>query len=178
MGRKSTSSIARLPKPLLDEINRRLRDGQTYDDVLAAVQGMGGSISRSALGRYGKRFQEAAEAIMRTREMALAIGTDLGESDTTAVRMIAEHLHSLLFKVQMSLEQEGAPDPKTLQQLSEALKNIVMAVKHSTDTELKIRARAVAEAAETAEQVAKSEGLSQSTIEAIKASILGLRGGA
>ena len=58
MGRKST--VAALPKELVEACNGLIRDGHTIDQILTALQVLGADVSRSAVGRYVKQASRIA----------------------------------------------------------------------------------------------------------------------
>ena len=55
----AASTMRRLPRQVLDAVNRLLEEGRTIDEVTAFLQEMGAEVSRSSVGRYRKQWAEA-----------------------------------------------------------------------------------------------------------------------
>jgi hypothetical protein len=174
MGTKST--IRRLPDELRKEIDRLLADGRhTIRDVTAHLQSMGAAVSKSAVHRYSQDFERVAQDIRLAREMANAIGRELeAVPDGDSGRLVIESLQALLLRARMQISNADELDVDDFAKLSRAAKDLAAALKSNVDTELSIRKRVAAEAAEAAETVATEQGLSGTTVEAIKARILGI----
>lgn len=173
MGRKS--SIRKLPEELRAELDRLLRDGKhTLVEITAHLRSLGAGVSKSAVHRYSQDFEALASDIRIAREMAQAIGQELEGVDGDAGRLAIESLQALLFRARRQLSDAGDIDIESFGLLARATKDLQAALKSNVDTELKIRERAARDAAAAAERVASEEGLSASTIDSIKASILGI----
>jgi len=182
MARKST--VKTLPAQIRAEVDRLLGDGRfTLDDVVTHLRKLGADVSRSALGRYSKEFEEVAARMRESREVATAFARELGEIPNNDMgRILVEMLHGLVFRVlkQRTKEDQDAPvKPMDLMLLAKAIKESVGSTKISAELEMKIRDRVAAETAQkaagVAEDVAREKGLSAETVEAIKARILGIR---
>ena len=52
----AASTMRRLPRQVLDAVNRLLEEGRTIDEVTAFLQEMGAEVSRSSVGRYRKQW--------------------------------------------------------------------------------------------------------------------------
>jgi hypothetical protein len=173
MGHRRHSSITRMPPELRREIERLLGEGRTYDEIVGAVRTLGGQVSRSAVGRHALEWRELTDRLRLAREMSQAIGRELDEVDGDAGRLVIESLQGLLLQAQLELGKD-AVDPATIASMSRAVRDLQSALKTNVDTEFKIRERAAKDAAKAVEQVATEQGLSGPTVEAIKASILGI----
>lgn len=181
MARKST--VHRLPPALKQKLDELLSDGgYTLDEILAHLNQLGATVSRSALGRYSKNFAAVRERLAKAREMAAAFAQDIGTvGEGQLGRTIAELMQSLIFDLLMAradVAEGGSLDAEEIMFLSKSIKDLQAAMKASIDAQLKIREeerkKAVNEAAAAAEKTAKAAGLSRDTIEAIKAGILGI----
>lgn len=170
------SSIKRLPPELRKELDRLLGDGRlTIREITAHMQQLGASVSKSSVGRYSQDYERVAANIRMAREMAQAIGRELDVmSDGDAGRLAIESLQATLLRVQMRLVEDDELDAKMIADLARAAKDLASGMKSSVEVEIKVRDRAAREAARAAETTARSEGLSESTVEKIKASILGI----
>lgn len=173
MGR---SSIHRLPPELRAEIDRLLADGRfTIREVTAHLQELGADVSKSAVHRYSQEFEKVAADIRLAREMAVAIGRELETMpEGDAGRLAIESLQALLLRARMQVATADELNVKEIAELSRAAKDLSTALKSNVDVELKIRTRAAKEAAEAAGEAAKAAGLTADTVDAIKASVLGI----
>lgn len=72
MARRRTrvsSSITKLPEAVRDQLDAMLLDtANSYDDIVAWLAGQGYTISRSAVGRYAIRANQATQRITETLE--------------------------------------------------------------------------------------------------------------
>lgn len=171
------SSIRRLDPELRAELDRLLSDGRhTIRDITAHLRELGAEVSKSAVHRYSQDFERVAKDIRLAREMAVAIGRELAAvPDGDSGRLVIESLQTLILRARMQLaEDDGDLDIKELSHLSRAAKDLQAALKSNVETELKIRSRAAQDAAEAAEEAARSEGLTEGTIDLIRAKILGI----
>ena len=168
------SSITRLPPELRKELDRLLGEGRTYEDIVASMRGLGTQVSRSAVGRYSLEWRSVRDRLRLSREMAQAIGRDLEDVDGDAGRLAIESINGLLLQAMLETTSDGPIDPNTIATMSRAARDLQSALKSNVDMELKVRERAAKDAAKAAELVATEQGLSAPTVEAIKASILGI----
>lgn len=53
---RSHGKIDQLPAPLKREVENRLMDGETYEDISAYLQEQGQDVHFSSVGRYGRKF--------------------------------------------------------------------------------------------------------------------------
>ena len=74
------SSIKQLPPPIKTEIDRLLSDGRTtIDEIVAHLQKLGVTVSRSAVGRYSQRFEDVSRKMREAREISTAFAKELGD---------------------------------------------------------------------------------------------------
>lgn len=180
MGRKS--SIAALPPEVKAAIDKVIASGRyTIDELVVKLQELGAEVSRSAVGRYTKDFEDVARQMREAREVASAFAQELGQiPDNDMGRALVEMLHHMIFKMMLSASSEGSTvAPEDLMRLAKALKDAAATNKASVDLELKIRAEVEREtkdaAAKVADKIGRERGLSADTIGAIKAQILGVK---
>jgi hypothetical protein len=133
-------------------------------------------VSKSAVGRYSVDFEHAAESVRYAREMAVALGKEVGASlNTDTGRVTIELLHGQLLKLIVQLSRDDSVDPEAMLQLSRSIYQLEKSTEVNTSTVFKIREQALKDAANAAEEAATSEGLSSATISAIKSRILGVK---
>lgn len=176
MGRRST--VSRFPEPIVTQVNQLIRDGHTIDEIVATLQGMGADVSRSAMGRYVKSARESMEKYRQAQEVA-KVWVDKLETEPTGdvARLLPEMLRAVAFQTLSTMGE--ATDPvgsQDLMFLAKALKDVSSASRINVDTELllrKVRDQAKAAAAEVTQTIKKA-GLSEETVQQIKARILGI----
>lgn len=175
------SSIKQLPSEVRAKIDGLLRDGRfTLDQIMEKLDELEVDISRSALGRYRKSFEEQAREMREARQMADVWVDKLGKQPEGKMgRLVIELLRTLAFKVTMSAGEVGAHGVKAKAGdvffLSKAIKELESAAKISADREMKIREAERAEAVKTVEREGKKAGLTDETIASIKQGILGVK---
>jgi hypothetical protein len=182
MGRRS--SLHLVNAAMLDAINAQLDAGYSLDQVVTYVTGMGGEVSRSALGRHKlardrtlNRLREAQTAAKDWLEvLKVEPGSDVGQ-------LLAEMLKVLAFKTLSEREDADAPsDPKDIMMLARALQSLASA--DSTRQKLidfavaRAKAEAAAEAAAVVDEVAAGGGLSKEVVGRLKAGFLSVRSAA
>lgn len=172
------SSIKKLPKEILDQVNRLIvEEAATLDEIVEHLAELGHPRSRSALGRHKQRLDQVADKLRRSREMAEALVAEIGPAATEGKtgRLLVEILQGLAFDHLLNkVEGEEESKPIELARLAKALKDMASAQKIDLDRELKIRQETATHAAKAAEKVAGEKGLSAETVEDIKAAILGV----
>ncbi|TAN12948.1 MAG: DUF3486 family protein [Burkholderiaceae bacterium] len=180
MGRRST--VAALPKELLERCHALIREGYTIEEILGALQGMGAEVSRSAVGRYVKSARETFEKYRQAQEVA-KVWVDKLEAEPAGDvgRLLPEMLRTVAFQTLTSMgEGEADAKPADIMLLARAIKDVAGATKTNIDVELQLRrvreqiaARADA-AAKAAAKEMKQAGVSADTIAAIRQRILGV----
>lgn len=184
MGRKS--SIKTLPKQILAEVDRLLRDEHaTIDEVVEHLKEMGFPRKRSAVGLYRQNIAKVGERMRRTQEITEALVKEMGPSavEGKTGRLLVQILQSIVFEWLMAKTEDeaAAADLKSgdLFFLAKALKEMASAQKIDVERELKIREEAERKTKDAAvkavEATAREKGLTKETAEAIRASILGVK---
>lgn len=177
MTRSRKSSIDRLDPRIREAADTLIREGRaTIDEIVDQLRGMGGDVSRSAVGRYKQRAETQMERFREAQEIAKVWVNKLGSDPNGDVgRLLSEMLKTVAFQVAGQLGESGDDvAPKEVAHLSMALKNIGHFEKQNLDRELRVRKEVANEAAEKVAEVAKSRGLTPDAVEAIRRDILGI----
>lgn len=187
MGRKST--IERLPDDLRARIDCYLaQEGRTVDDFTRWLEDLlaplGVVVSRSAAHRHMGKFARVAARLRESREMATALAREIGEDalKSDQGRFLTETLHVLINQNMMARfeDEGGATETKDIALLAKALKDVAQASRLDEDRIARIRQEVAretrAEAAQTAEQVARDQGLSPEAVSLFKQKLLGVQG--
>jgi len=175
VGRKST--VTMLEPDLRDAVDAAIREGRaTLDEIVALVRGMGGEVSRSALGRYKITFEKGMETYKASQEMAKVWAKRLEEEPESDVARLAAQVLSgvALNTAQTLINSDEAVPAGELHFLAKALDHLGRFSKNTTETILRIRRETAAQAAEAATKAARRSGLSPEGVEAIRAEILGI----
>lgn len=168
--------LADLDPAIKLELDRLLSNGRhTIKQVTQHLKAMGAPVSKSAVGRYSQNFERVAADIRMSREMAQVVGAELANTPDDSGRMVIESLQALLLRARIELGESGELDPQAVALLSRSAKDLQTALRSNTETSQKVRERALKDAAATVEKTAVVQGLSATTINIIKASILGLK---
>lgn len=181
--REIPSSIDKLPEPIRAEVGRLRVQGRTIDEILAHLKQLDVEVSRSALGRHLKGLATLRERMRHSRDMATALVSQFGDQpDNRLARMNLELMHGVIMQTITAAGEdedgEGKPVtfcPEDARFLADAMAKLAQAEKTNVDRTLKLKQEAAKEAAAAVDRVAKSEGISQTTADRIKASILGVK---
>ncbi len=176
MGRRST--VAAMPRELVEACNGLIRDGHTIEEILAALQDMGAQVSRSAVGRYVKSARESMEKYRQAQEVA-KVWVDKLEAEPSGDvgRLLPEMLRVVAFQSLTTMGEADKPaKAMDVMLLAKALRDIAGTTKVHLDVERQLRAmRAELKAVATeVEATARQAGLSADTVGQIKARILGV----
>lgn len=170
MGRRST--FERLPKELLDEVNRLIRDGRTIVEIRDHLATLGAELSQSATGRYVKSARESMERYQQARAVAGQWVTVLGENPKGDVgALLAEMLKTIAFQTLVQVgdrADEKAPKPMDIMLLAKAIRDLEATSKANIERREKIRQQVIESAAAKAGEVGQRAGLSQATIDEIQ----------
>lgn len=180
------SSIQRLPPEIREAIGRLRDGGHSIDEILAHLAQLDVAISRSALGRHVQHLDKLGSRLRQSRALAEGLVRQLGEQPGDQVaRVNIELMHSFLADTLASaddLESEHGEEtrtalrnPKGAALFAEAVERLTKASRHNQDFVLKLEERVKKEAAKSVEAAGKAQGLTAGTIDAIKASIFGVK---
>lgn len=187
--RKNTKSkIQQLPDDIRSQLAAMLRSGSmSQKDILAEVNKLivesglppEEQISRTGLNRFSKRMNESGSRIARAREMAEVLTSKLGDAPTSQIgNLMAENMKTMAFETSMALMEASEDgemiDIKQFNQLALAMQRISQSSILNQKIEKEIRAAFAAEAANAAEKIVKSAGLTAETAAQIKQQILGI----
>lgn len=171
-------SVAALPEDTRKALETRLIKGgfSGYTELAEWLQAEGYEISRSALHRFGKDFQNRIDAIRQSTDMARVLreqcGDDDGALNDASLRMAQRLLFDVLQKIDAE-DVESIEIPKLVRALADLSRASVSQKKWQTEYEEKLSARA-AEAADAVESQAKSSGVSSEGIAFMRRKILGV----
>lgn len=174
------SSIEQLPPAIKTAVDHAIKSGATVDVIVEKIRTLGGEASRSAVGRYSKKFAQLAAQQRQVRDFAQAFGHEFGEEGDLQGRIMVQLMTSMITRTLIPMASGENPDLETkeLGQLARAVKDATSAAKMDVEREAKIRdetaKRVKAAAADAAVETARRAGSSEETLRNIRAGILGL----
>ena len=167
----------------------KLTQIETLDGLNGAIRAAAGQegitdpdkipqISKSAFNRRSMRLAAMGRRLEETREIAAILTPRFeGDEGEQIAMLLAQTIKSLTYEM-----LENAGDLKADGETAEMLMFAARAAKHaeeakriSADTKTKILKEFTDKAEKTVDAVAKAKGLTEETVEAIKAQILGIR---
>ncbi len=175
------SSIVKDPE-VKAAVDQALRDGNTYEEIVATLLAMGKPRSKSAVHRYGQRARETMERFSEAREVAKVWTEKFGEDPNGDVgQLLPQMLHAVAFgQINLMAEQgndlsgEDGTSPKHVALLAGAIKDLASAKKIDADRVLKIRTEMAKLAAAEVKKSGKALGLDEAAISEISAKVLGI----
>lgn len=179
------SKIDLLPESIRDQLHQMLRDKRhTQEEIRDAINELIDShnlpedmqLSRTGLNRYASRMEQFGAKIRASREMAEIWATKLGSAPTSDVgKLLLEFVKTLAFETSMQMSEQGkAVEPKALGQLALVAQRLEAAAMTSHKREKEIQQEFAKKAADEAEKITRSAGLSAETAADIKRQILGI----
>ena len=172
------SSIGALDPRLKGAVDAAITEGRaTIDEIVAMVRAMGGSVSRSAMGRYRRGFEESLARYREAQQVAGQWVAQFQADPTSDVgRLLAEMVKTLAFQTMAAANEEEEPiGAMELSRLARAVKALTDTDRIKAELEEKVRAAAISAAAEQAERSATEAGLSAERAAQIRRDVLGVR---
>lgn len=166
------SKVKTLPDAIRDELDRRLvaMGFGGYDDLAAWLTEAGYEISRSAVHRYGQKFEERLAAIKLASQQATAIAEAVGDDEGRLGDALTQLVQQKAFDTLVEMEDVGKVSLTSLG-LMVAKLNATGVQQKKFIAEMREKARAVAD---DVAALAKAGGLTDTAADAIRAKILGL----
>lgn len=181
MGRKS--SIAALQADVREAADAAIREGRaTIEQIVETIRSMGGTVSRSAVGRYKQDVEKQLAHYREVQEMGAAFAAQLGDrARTESGQLLIEMSKTLAFRGFRRLSEAEDFETSDVARMLKAVKDITAAERTvdqvRADAKAELRAEMAekakaAEAAIVAEQ--KRGGLSDDAAARIRDVMLGM----
>lgn len=180
-GRRSKVDL--LPDPIRKKLDSGLRDGsisqtELLEEINALIAAAGlpedQQLSRAGLNRYSTKMEAVGKSLREMREITQVWTAELGDKPTGEVtKLILEMARSQLFKALLNEDGEAA-DVGMIKDAMLAVQRLESAAMASHKREKEIRTAFANEAANAAEKVAKSAGLTKDSVALLKREILGI----
>lgn len=182
--RGRASKVDLLPPNIKTQLAMMLRDKQySQAEILGEINDLirdcglpeTAQLSKTGLNRYASRMEKMGAKIRQAREVAEVWTKQFGEMPQTDIgKTLIEMVKQIAFDTSMKLGEEDGIDPKALAQLSATVQRLEQAESLSYKREQAIRKEVALLAAETAEKVVTQAGLAKSTVDQLRAEILGI----
>ena len=169
------SSIETLPAELKAWLDGALVAGgfADYRELAAELTARGYPRSKSAVHRYGEKFEERIAQLKVATEQARAIVTaspdDEGAMADALMRLVQERMFTVLRELEVDPAEHTLNLPKAARAIADLARASVTQKKWVSEVREKTRA-----AAESVEQLAAKGGLSADAVQAIRREILGI----
>jgi len=180
-GRRSKVDL--LPESIRKHLDKGLRDGsitqlELLDEINQLINATGLPddlhLSRTGLNRYATKMEAVGKSLREMREITQVWTAELGDKPTGEVtKLILEMARSQLFKALLNEDDEAA-DVGMIKDAMLAVQRLESAAMASHKREKEIRTAFANEAANAAEKVAKSAGLTKDAVSLLKREILGI----
>ncbi|UCX05437.1 DUF3486 family protein [Shewanella glacialimarina] len=180
-GRRSKVDL--LPEAIRKRLDKGLRDGsisqvELLEEINALINTAGlpddQQLSRAGLNRYATKMEAVGKSLREMREITQVWTAELGDKPTGEVtKLILEMARSQLFKALLNEDGEAA-DVGMIKDAMLAVQRLESAAMASHKREKEIRTAFANEAANAAEKVAKSAGLTKDAVALLKREILGI----
>lgn len=167
------SAVLQLPPDVRDALNAELtrRAFSDYTGLAEWLGDKGYEISRSALHRYGSKFEQSLAALRVATEQARAIVEAMPDEEGRMGEALTRLAQEKAFQVLMNLDTEE--QDLTLDKLGTMIARLNRTSVAQKQWQQQIDARTQA-AAEEVDDLARKAGLSDDTAKAIRAKILGI----
>lgn len=175
------SSITALPDETRAWLNQALAEANFsgYKELEELLRAQGFEISKSAIHRHGQKIERRMAAIKASTEAAKMITEAAGDDQDARSEAVIALVQTEMFDSIIAIQEAEDPDVSPADRLglmSKAAKNIATLARASIaqkQFKTTVQARAT-EAADKVAKLAKKGGMSASTVEEIKRSILGI----
>lgn len=161
MASLSDSAVARMPRQVREELNRRLVAGSfaNYGSLSVWLRKQGYNFSLKTISKYGDKLKQRLEAVRLATTQARAVVEATGEDDIkmneALLRLVQQHLFAVLMEI--------SPDP-TQQNLTALARSVaemgrasIMQKKYAEELRNTVKARLVSAACRVVD-VARAEG--------------------
>lgn len=169
------SRVAKLPKQVKSELDRRLVDSafSDYQGLAEWLQEKGYQVSRSTVGKYGKEFRDRLTALKDITEQARAVHDEIGDDENLVIDMLVQIAGQKLFKMLTELDLSG--EKMTLPDLMGAIARISQASVGQKKWQVKVRADLEAKFKELEDNSDRAgQSLDPNTLKIIREQIYGI----
>jgi hypothetical protein len=134
------STIQLLDPQVKTDLDKQLAEGRlTLDQLIELLEAQDVTVSRSALGRYRKNFEDTAAKLRESRETAKAFAQELGTVPNDEMgQMLVELVNTMTFRL-LSSEKSEKFNSGDIMKLAIALKSLSAAKVDTTKLAMEIK---------------------------------------
>lgn len=166
------SSISRNPA-IQQAVEQLIADGATIDEVQDAVADYG--ISRSAVGRYAKRYRPLVDGVIRDNALRAALKRNMPDVDSTLIDVALHRAQAEVLRTLDAMgEEDAASSTKDVAAATRALRTLINAMREKKAYEDDVRESERRKAVEAADEAARTVGVTEEQLDVIRRRILGL----
>lgn len=171
MGQRS--KILDLPEATRADLDAKLisRGFRGYEELEAWLEAQGYEIGKSSIHRYGSKLEQRVAELKRSTDQAKALVAaspdEAGDMSEALMRLLQEKLFTLL--MEMDVDPENASLGAIAKAMAPLARASIALKKYSSEVAEKARA-----AADAADRIVKTGGLSAEAGAQIRAAILGI----
>lgn len=92
MPRRTHHKVTTFPPEIVEEVNKRLVEGHTHEDIANWLKQMGHTLGRSSVQRYSQDFMSRLERLKMIKEQARAIVHESGDTPGTEMAEAASQI--------------------------------------------------------------------------------------
>jgi hypothetical protein len=165
MGRKSSIHI--LDPRLKEAVDAAITEGRaTIEDIVQLVRGMGGEVSKSAVGRYKRNFEDSLTRYREAQQVAGRwVAQFKADPNSDVGRLLAEMVKTMAFQsLAAAGDSEDLPNGLELSRLARAVKALTDTDRVKAELEARARADAADAAAKAVEREGKAAGLDKAKL--------------
>ena len=133
---RSHGKIEKLPEPLKREVEQKLLDGETYENISEYLKEQGEDVHYSSVGRYGRKFLKRFESVRIATEVAKLRAEEHVDRPTTELHDANNLLASQLI---MEALVDDEMDAKERNQMAKSIATLQRA--QVSNEKLKLEAR-------------------------------------
>lgn len=167
-GRRRHSSVSKLPQELFEAVNSLLVEGVTYGEIVEFLREKGHTVSRSAVGRYGKDFLSKLEQIKLLEDQARTIVSEGG----TPMAM-EEALSKLITADMMKRMLEGGLKPIDVNFIAQSFARLQSSSVQRESWKATVE-KDKKRVTKNIDKICRKNGISQDVLRAIEQEVLGI----
>lgn len=157
-----------LPKEVRETVERMLQEGIIYEEVSDWLKSQGYDISRSSVGRYGKRYFELCQQFKRFEDMSKSLASR-SEDGLAMEEVVGKMLFQGVMERLLEDDLDVTEKAKLMSSVARMQNSHVRMAKWKRSNEDRIR-----DAAKGVDAIVKKGGLSDEAAEEIRSKILGI----
>jgi len=115
--RRIPTKVEKMPKEIVEAVNRKLADGVSYKDIVQFINDIGrGPISKQSISKYARHWATITDRVMQARESCQVLVQAIKENPNSDMAEAAEQMMftKLIDMIANSFDEESKSDPHKL----------------------------------------------------------------